>query len=129
MDKSKIIEEKIVKAFKKLSERFEVEPEKVRIAIICTGDSVKYAAYNETNTLGEIALKDVVDLGFMSMMVSEKDVQEGILNKFYLFSIPINAPMSELRVFIVPTQNSSNGYLYRKNELLNSRGFKVSSLF
>ena len=136
MNKKKIIKEKLNKAFEKLSKRFSVPVKDLRIAIICTGsENLKYAAYKGINgiieKLDDIELKDVVDLGgIFSLAVSEDDVREGILNKMYLFSIPIQVEMSELRVFILPTAEGSQiGFLYKKNELLNQKGFDVCSLF
>jgi hypothetical protein len=131
MDKRKVIEKKLKEAFEKLSKRFEIPEKDVRIAIICKdSDAIRYAVYDKGKGIAEIGLSDVVDMGMFSLLVNEDDVRDGILNKFYLFSIPIDADMGELRVFIAPVENGSpQGFLYRQNQLLNKKGFKIASLF
>ncbi len=134
MEKSKIIEERIKKAFERLSVKFSVPVSELRIAIICKQveekNTIVYAAFSKSGFLGNIGLTEVVDLSFMGFnMVTEKTVMKSILNKFDFFSIPINAEPAELRVFIFPTNGAPLGFLYRGNDILNNKGFNIGSLF
>jgi hypothetical protein len=138
MDTQKIIEERITKAFKKLSTRFNIPVNDLRIAITCKEpEKVNYAVYSKGQFINDIKLTDVADLTFWGVeMIGEKKVTENIENKFYLFGIPINAESKELLVYIVPS-NPPQGFLYRNNICLNDKdkdgnkkqGFKIGSLF